>query len=92
LILYALVHGYLDAVPVDDITRFETELFAYFDGTHADVLKQIKDTGDLPKDDSLEQAVKDFAAGFSTQKQTPAQEAAAVNGGKQGNTTQSQAK
>ncbi|GEK06014.1 F0F1 ATP synthase subunit alpha [Schleiferilactobacillus harbinensis] len=92
VILYALVHGYLDPVPVDDILRFESELFAFFDGTHADILKTIKETGDLPKDDSLDKAVKDFADGFSTQKQTPDQEAAAVTGGSQDNQTPSQAK
>ena len=29
VILYALTHGFLDSVPVDDILRFEEELFNY---------------------------------------------------------------
>lgn len=42
LILYALTHGYLDAIPVEDISRFQNELFDNFDSSHADLFKTIQ--------------------------------------------------
>ncbi|MDN5950635.1 MAG: F0F1 ATP synthase subunit alpha [Loigolactobacillus coryniformis] len=64
LILYALRQGYLDSVPVDDLSRYEAELFNFFDGSHADVLAAIAKTGKLPEDDSLDDGIKAFAATF----------------------------
>ncbi|MFT8373525.1 MAG: F0F1 ATP synthase subunit alpha, partial [Liquorilactobacillus satsumensis] len=66
LILYALTHGFLDAVPVDDITRFQNELFDFFDSNHKDLLDGIKKTGNLPETEKLDAAIKDFAAGFQS--------------------------
>ncbi|MDN6043111.1 MAG: F0F1 ATP synthase subunit alpha [Lactobacillus sp.] len=65
VILYALTHGYLDAVPVEDIQRFEHELYANFDSSHADLLATIKQTGNLPDETVLTRSIKDFAASFS---------------------------
>ncbi|WP_125767404.1 F0F1 ATP synthase subunit alpha [Lapidilactobacillus wuchangensis] len=65
IILYALTHGFLDSVPVDDIQRFQDELFANFDSNHADLLKQIRETGNLPADDDMQAALKSFSEGFS---------------------------
>ncbi|EJE98748.1 F0F1 ATP synthase subunit alpha, partial [Liquorilactobacillus mali KCTC 3596 = DSM 20444] len=64
LILYALTHGFLDTVPVDDIMRYQGELFAFFDNNHKDLLDSIKKTGALPDTDKLDEAIKDFANGF----------------------------
>ncbi|WP_125702962.1 F0F1 ATP synthase subunit alpha [Lacticaseibacillus daqingensis] len=66
LILYALTHGFLDAVGIDDIARFQDELFAYADSNGADLLNQIKDTGKLPETDKLDELVKGFVDGFSS--------------------------
>lgn len=41
-ILFALTRGYLDDVPVEDITRFEEELHAYMDNNAKDVLSRSK--------------------------------------------------
>ncbi|EKK20873.1 ATP synthase alpha chain [Fructilactobacillus florum 8D] len=60
LILYCLTHGYLDKLPVDDVLRFQTELFHNFDDSHADLLQQIKTTGKLPDEDALKAAVSSF--------------------------------
>ena len=38
-ILYALTHGFLDTVPVDDIVRFEEEFHAFFDAQHPEILE-----------------------------------------------------
>ncbi|KRL39127.1 F0F1 ATP synthase subunit alpha [Liquorilactobacillus uvarum] len=64
LILYALTHGFLDAVPVDDIMRYQSELFDFFDNNNKDLLTSIKETGNLPDTDKLDSALKDFAESF----------------------------
>ncbi|GEL13198.1 ATP synthase subunit alpha [Lapidilactobacillus concavus] len=68
IILYALTRGYLDSVPVDDIQRYQSELFDYFESSHADLLEHIKTTGDLPDDKDLSAAVKAFGDGFVANK------------------------
>ncbi|EST04009.1 ATP synthase subunit alpha [Lactobacillus crispatus EM-LC1] len=65
LILYALVHGYLDSVPVEDIARFQNELFDNFDSSHADLLNTIRETGELPDDKKLSAAVEEFSESFT---------------------------
>lgn len=65
LILYALVHGYLDSVPVEDIARFQNELFDNFDSSHADLLKTIRETGQLPDDKKLSAAIEEFSESFT---------------------------
>ena len=65
VILYALTHGYLDSVPVDDIAKFEKELYDNFDSNHADLLKHIRETGELPDEKELQTAIEKFADSFS---------------------------
>ena len=64
VILYALTHGYLDAVAVDDILPFQDQLFDFFDANHKDLLDAIKESGQLPDTDKLDAAIKDFAQTF----------------------------
>ena len=47
VILYALTHGFLDSVPVDQILDFEEALYDYFDSHHEDVFETIRKTKDL---------------------------------------------
>ena len=68
LILYALTHGFLDAIPVPDIQRYELELYDYFASTYNDLLDVIRTTGDLPEEDKLNEALKNFNEGFSISK------------------------
>ncbi len=56
LILYALTHGFLDAIPVPDIQRYELELYDYFASNYNDLLDVIRTTGDLPEEDKLNEA------------------------------------
>ncbi|UZX32200.1 F0F1 ATP synthase subunit alpha [Lactobacillus helsingborgensis] len=65
VILYSLTHGYLDSVPVDDIAKFEKELYDNFDSNHADLLKHIRETGELPDEKELQTAIEKFADSFS---------------------------
>ena len=56
--------GVLDDLPVDRVKQFETELLDTFRTRHADMLGQIRDTGVLPDEAKLTQAVADFKAQF----------------------------
>lgn len=60
LILYALTHGFLDSVPVNDILAFEQAMYDYFDVHHTDVLDTIKTTKDLPEEAVLDAAIQEF--------------------------------
>src|SRR5438094_4620236 len=46
--LYAGVNGHLDDIPTEDISRFQEELREYLRTEEADLLKTIRETGDLP--------------------------------------------
>ena len=60
LILYALTHGFLDGVPVDQILDFEEALYDYFDGHHEDIFETIRTTKDLPEESVLNEAIQAF--------------------------------
>ncbi|MCT7728287.1 MAG: F0F1 ATP synthase subunit alpha, partial [Lactobacillus iners] len=68
LVLYALTHGFLDEIPVPDILRYENELYDFFASNHNDLLDVIRKTGNLPDEDKLKAALKDFNEGFSIGK------------------------
>ena len=68
LILYALTHGFLDKIPVDDIQRYELDLYDYFASNYDDLLDVIRKTGDLPDEEKLNAALKNFNEGFSISK------------------------
>ncbi|CAG7534795.1 F0F1 ATP synthase subunit alpha [Streptococcus pneumoniae] len=59
-ILYALTHGFLYTVPVDDIVRFEEEFHTFFDAQHPEILETIRDTKDLPEEAVLDAAITEF--------------------------------
>jgi F-type H+-transporting ATPase subunit alpha len=60
VILYALTHGFLDSVPVDQILDFEEALYDYFDSHHEDVFETIRKTKDLPEESILDEAIQAF--------------------------------
>lgn len=66
VILYALTHGYLDAIPVEDIQRYEDELDEFFENHHAELLETIKSTGKLPNEDDMQSAIAEFNDSFVT--------------------------
>ncbi|WP_436950809.1 F0F1 ATP synthase subunit alpha [Staphylococcus xylosus] len=65
LIIYALTKGYLDDIPVEDITRFEDELNLWAKSNATELLNEIRTSGALPKDDSFESAINEFKKSFS---------------------------
>jgi F-type H+/Na+-transporting ATPase subunit alpha len=66
VILYAGANGLVDDVPVEAMRKFESELLAFMDGRHPDLLKTIREKKVI--DDSLkptlESAIKGFKATF----------------------------
>lgn len=65
VILYALTRGFLDDIPVADITRFESELLSWLDSNHTGVLDHIRNTKDLPADADLAEAINAFKKTFA---------------------------
>ncbi|SIO09731.1 ATP synthase F1 subcomplex alpha subunit [Parasphingorhabdus marina DSM 22363] len=65
--IYAGTNGHLDDVAVDDVVRYEEAMLAHMRSEHADVLKTIRDSGDLADDTkaSLESALAAFGKTFS---------------------------
>ena len=67
VVIYAGVNGYLDAIPVGDVRRFEEELLRHFRDEQKDILSTIRSEKALSDDLSakLKDAVDAFAKNFS---------------------------
>ncbi|MBO0481608.1 F0F1 ATP synthase subunit alpha [Candidatus Enterococcus courvalinii] len=68
IILYALTHGFLDSIPVDSILDFESELFEYLDTNHPNIFEIIRTTQDLPEEEALNSAIKEYKDIFLASK------------------------
>ena len=70
-ILYATVHDYLKEIEVPSISSYERELYQYLDDNAeaADVMEQIRTTGDLKGDteEKLKSVLEEFTAKFQKQ-------------------------
>ncbi|MRJ76740.1 F0F1 ATP synthase subunit alpha [Aeromicrobium sp. SMF47] len=66
--IWAASSGKLDAVPVEDISRFESEFLDYLKRSHSDVLAAIRETGKFEDDNkqALEAAYDSFTDQFET--------------------------
>jgi F-type H+-transporting ATPase subunit alpha len=66
--IWAASAGKLDAVPVEDVSRFETEFLDYLKRSHSGVLDAIRETGKFEDDNqaALEKAYDSFADQFET--------------------------
>ena len=53
VVLYAGTKGYLDAIPVEDVQRYEAEILEWFETRHRDLLDGIRDSGDIADEDAL---------------------------------------
>ncbi len=66
VIIYAVTKGYLAPVAVEDVKKFEAELYPYMEANYPEVLEEIRSTGKLSKEteEKLQEAlnfrVKDF--------------------------------
>ncbi|UOQ94953.1 F0F1 ATP synthase subunit alpha [Halobacillus shinanisalinarum] len=64
MIIFALTKGHLDEIPVEDITRFESEFHIWLDNNRKELLQQIRQTGKLADEDEMHGAVKEFKKTF----------------------------
>ncbi|AKG74790.1 F0F1 ATP synthase subunit alpha [Salinicoccus halodurans] len=64
-ILYALVNGHLDDIPVGDITRFEDEFLSWLDSNNPELLDGIRETKQLPDDEAYVSAINSFKKLFN---------------------------
>ena len=66
--IWAGGNGYLDDVPIEDVSRFESEFLEYLKRQHAGILQTIRETLDLSEDTitALKDAVGEFRRVFET--------------------------
>ncbi|MBV8069278.1 MAG: F0F1 ATP synthase subunit alpha [Acidobacteriaceae bacterium] len=69
-ILFAGGNGFLDDLPVDQIGRFEAELYSYLDGSQPELLKTIREKKELNDDTKgqLKAALTEFKKRFQAAK------------------------
>ena len=65
-IIYAVTHDYLNEVPVELVSQYETGLYERLDTHHADILETIRTTGKFEKDteEKLASALKQYTNDF----------------------------
>uniref|UniRef100_A0A494G9E6 ATP synthase subunit alpha n=1 Tax=Solanum lycopersicum TaxID=4081 RepID=A0A494G9E6_SOLLC len=65
--IFAGTNGYIDAVPVADVTRYEGAMLAHMRSAHAAILADIRDKRELTKEttDALKDALAAFAKTFA---------------------------
>jgi F-type H+/Na+-transporting ATPase subunit alpha len=66
--VWAGTSGYLDDVPIEDISRFEEEFLGTLGRKHPGIYESISATGELNEDTTtaLKDAIEDFRRGFET--------------------------
>ena len=66
-IIYAVTHGYLATIPVEQVPEFEKRLEEHMDNYHADVLEAIRVSGKLETDteNALKAALDELVAQFT---------------------------
>src|SRR5262249_4912706 len=65
LVIHAGTGGFLDDIATEDVKRFESDLIDYARSRHGDVLDQIRDTGDLPEGNTLDDIINGFKEDFA---------------------------
>ena len=66
-IIYAVTHGYLSTIAVEDVPEFEKRLEEHMDNYHPDILEAIRTTGKLETDTetALKAALDELVAQFT---------------------------
>lgn len=67
-IIYAVTHGYLTSIPVEQIPEFEKRLEEHMENHHSDVLAAIRSTGKLETDteNALKAALDELVSQFAS--------------------------
>ncbi|MCS7206920.1 MAG: F0F1 ATP synthase subunit alpha [Dehalococcoidia bacterium] len=66
MVIYAVVNGYLDDVPIPQVQRWEAEFRRFMDTAHPEVGRAIRESKDLTKEteEALKKAITEFKQGF----------------------------
>ncbi|MBI4337061.1 MAG: F0F1 ATP synthase subunit alpha [Chloroflexi bacterium] len=69
LVLYAVINGFLDDVPIPQVQRWEAEFHRYMDTAHPEVGKAILETKELrpETEEALKKAIAEFKKAFQPQ-------------------------
>jgi F-type H+-transporting ATPase subunit alpha len=67
MVLYAVINGYMDDIPVDKISAFEADFYRHMETSYADLAKNIAATKDLDdtSEATLKKAIEEFKQGFA---------------------------
>ncbi len=67
MILYAVINGYMDDIPLDKVTAFEADFHRFMETNYADLSKTIAGTKELSEqnEETLKKAIEEFKQGFS---------------------------
>jgi F-type H+-transporting ATPase subunit alpha len=67
IIIYAGTKGYLDDIPVSEVTRFEQEFYTFIDAKYSNILDSIREKKNLESDteEELKKAIEDFKTQFA---------------------------
>ncbi|MBK6538761.1 MAG: F0F1 ATP synthase subunit alpha [Ignavibacteria bacterium] len=68
LIIFAATKGYLDEIPVNQVSRYQSDFIQEVENMHPDIVKSIADTKDLTKENTekMESVLKDFTERFKS--------------------------
>jgi len=66
VVIYAGTNGYMDEIPVNEVSRYEKELLETVDLKHKDILDNIRETKDLTEENTnkLKKVLEDFTNNF----------------------------
>jgi len=66
MILYAVINGHLDDIPIGKVSAFEAEFYRHMEASYAEVGKAIAKTRDLDEksEETLKKAITEFKQGF----------------------------
>ncbi|SDL16832.1 F0F1 ATP synthase subunit alpha [Halarsenatibacter silvermanii] len=72
VILFAVVEGYLDDIPVDNLDRFEAEYLSFMRSSYNDLLENIVDTGEMTDEieERLIETIQEFKESFSIEEKS----------------------
>lgn len=71
VILYALTHGFLDSIAVNQLLDFEEGLFEYIEATYENLFETIRTTKDLPEESLLDKAIQEYKEIFMSGNHSP---------------------
>jgi F-type H+-transporting ATPase subunit alpha len=66
MILYSVINGYMNDIPIDKIGAFEADFYRFMATNYADLTKTIAETKELDEksEETLKKAIEEFKQGF----------------------------